>query len=151
MCRSQYVTLSTLSFEHRIYEGDGLTVTCQWQMIGYYWRHTLCVCVCSVFVCVCMLVPLSHPSNSSIQCITRAGVTSSGNLYLLQHHAVHVSLCYCHQSSKCWMMNGNNIKDAFVSQGNSGSPGEGIGGLMKHNRRFNKVGNNESPRNMNLY
>lgn len=39
------------------------------------------------------------------------------------------------------MRNGNNIKDVFVSQGNSGSPGEGIGGFMKHNCRFNKVKN----------
>lgn len=46
---------------------------------------------------------------------------------------------------------GNNIKDVFVSQGNSGSPGEGIGGFMKHNRRFNEAGNNESPRKINPY
>lgn len=49
------------------------------------------------------------------------------------------------------MRNGNNIKDVFVSQGNSGSPGEGIGGFMKRNSRFNEVGNYESTRNINPY
>lgn len=95
----------------------------------------LCVYVC---ICVCVFVPPSHPSNSLNfqQCIrpSRSDMRWHSLFIHSQGHALHVSLCRCHQSSQHWRRDGNsnNSGSVFVCQDSSGSSGEGIAGFMKH-------------------
>lgn len=71
-------------------------------------------------------------------------------VYLLQGHALRVSLCRCHQSSKHWRRDGNTVitGDVCVCQGSSASPGEGIARFMKHDSCLDREENRESAFNI---